>query len=224
VGLTWQPGDYALAPSAPGDPWLRNTGFTAGATLRGIVSVESDTIPGNQTPDDSCGHKLTVFFHRETGSDKSGNADAVRYTAGSGARVFASGSHTFAWGLDDDPANPDETHGLADLRLQRFMGNALADLLQPAPPRTLDVRPARGGVRLRVTRFADPRVRLVRLFRHAGVAAFGPSSRGASLACATATGVCRDRPRPGLYRYAAVTVDRWGSSSPVLSAPVRAGG
>jgi hypothetical protein len=222
VGLTWQPSDYAVTGSAIGDPWLNGTRLTAGATLKGIVSVESDTIPGNQTAGDSCGHKLTVFFHHETGSDKSGNADAVRYTAASGARVFASGSHTFAWGLDDDPANPDETHGLADLRLQRFMRNALADLTRPAPPSSIDVRSLRRGVRVRFVRAPDPRVRRVLVFRHAGVAPFNPSSRGARLVCSSRGSICRDRAPQGVYRYAAVAVDPWGRSAPLLSAPIRA--
>jgi hypothetical protein len=222
VGLTWQPSDYVVTPSAIGDPWLNGTGLTAGATLKGIVSVESDTIPGNQTAGDSCGHALTVFLHHETGSDKSGNADAVRYTAASGARVFASGSHTFAWALDDDPADPDQTHGLADPRLQRFMRNALADLTSPAPPSSIDARPFRQGVRVRFVRAIDPRVRRVLVFRHGGVAPFGPSSRGARLVCSSRGSVCRDAPPQGIYRYAAVAVDRWGRSAPMLSSPVRA--
>jgi hypothetical protein len=134
VGLRWPTSDYVAQAGAISDPWLAGTGFNAGDVVKGIVSVETDTVPGNQTPDSSCSHKLTVFFHHETGSDKSGNADAVRYTAASGARVFASGSMDFAWGLDDWSGNPDETHGLADPRLQRFMQNALADLTQPPPP------------------------------------------------------------------------------------------
>jgi hypothetical protein len=48
--------------------------------------------------------------------------------------VFASGSLTFAWGLDDDPANPDETPGLVDSRLQRFREDAVNDLSGPPVP------------------------------------------------------------------------------------------
>ncbi|HST26190.1 MAG TPA: N,N-dimethylformamidase beta subunit family domain-containing protein [Gaiellaceae bacterium] len=134
TGLRWPTSDYVAQAGAISDPWFTGTGFNAGDTVKGIVSVETDTIPGNQTADSSCSHKLTVFFHRETGSDKSGNADAVRYTTDSGARVFASGSMDFAWGLDDWSGNPDETHGLVDVRLQKFMQNALADLTLPPPP------------------------------------------------------------------------------------------
>jgi hypothetical protein len=125
VTLYWKPGDYTLTPGALADPWLRNTGFLAGSVVRGVVSVESDTIPGNQAAASSCGHALTVFFHRENGGDKDGNADATRYTAPSGAVVFATGSHQFSWGLDDFSDAPGETRGFVDPRLQQFMRNAL---------------------------------------------------------------------------------------------------
>ena len=63
---------------------------------------------------------LTVFFHYERTPS---NADAVRYTASSGARVFAAGSVQFSWGLDDW-AN--ELH--VDTRLQQFMRNAITSM------------------------------------------------------------------------------------------------
>jgi hypothetical protein len=127
VGLTWQPGDYTVV--AASDPWLHGTGFTKGAVVKGIVSVEADTIPGNQSAASSCGHALTVFFHRERGGDKDGNADSTRYITPRGSAVFASGSHQFAWGLDDFKADPQEGHGFADRRLQRFMRNAFSAML-----------------------------------------------------------------------------------------------
>jgi hypothetical protein len=125
VGLYWKAGDYTVAPGMLVDPWMRNTGFLAGDVVRGVVSVESDTIPGDQTVGSSCGHALTVLFHRENGGDKDGNADATRYTAPSGATVFASGSLQFAWGLDDFSDAPGETRGFVDARFQQFMRNAL---------------------------------------------------------------------------------------------------
>jgi hypothetical protein len=123
VGLNWQPGDYTVEPSAFTSPWLAGTGFRPGDVLRGLVSVESDTIPGDQSVESSCGHALTVFFHRQRGDDKDGNADATAYTAPSGAHVFASGSHQFSWGLTDLPWDPEQGHGLSDARLQRFVTN-----------------------------------------------------------------------------------------------------
>lgn len=115
-------------PGATASPWSRGTGLRAGDVIRGIVSVESDSIPGDQSAASSCGNRLTVLFHRERGGDKDGNADATVYEAPSGARVFASGSHQFSWGLDDFSANPAGCRGCADRRLQRFMRNAFDDL------------------------------------------------------------------------------------------------
>jgi len=122
VGLTWQPGDYTVTDAS--DPWMHGTGFKNGDVVKGIVSVESDTIPGNQTAASSCGHALTVFFHRDRGDDKDGNADSTRYIAPSGAAVFASGSHQFSWALDDFKADQQQGHGLVDKRVQRFVRNA----------------------------------------------------------------------------------------------------
>lgn len=128
VGLHWLAGDYTVMPTAFSSPWMRNTGFRVGDVIRGVVSVESDTVPGDQTNSSSCGNNLTVLFHREHGGDKDGNADTTAYTAPSGARVFASGSHQFSWGLDDFPANPDQGHGFVDGRLQRLMHHVFDDL------------------------------------------------------------------------------------------------
>jgi hypothetical protein len=125
VGLYWPPGDYTVEPTAFNTPWMRGTGFAPGDVVPGIVSVESDTIPGDQSAASSCGNALTVIFHREHGGDKDGNADATVYRAPSGAYVFASGSHQFSWGLMDLPWDAAEGHGFADPRLQRFMTNML---------------------------------------------------------------------------------------------------
>jgi hypothetical protein len=218
VALNWPPSDYAVVASAVSDPWMRGTGFHAGDVLRGIVSVESDTIPGNQTASNACGHKLTVFFHHETGSDKTGNADAVRYTATSGARVFASGSHTFAWGLDDFAGNPDETHGLVSAGLQRFARNAFDDLTRPAAPTAVDAQSTGDGVLVSLSVPRDRRVlRVVVTRRRIG-------TRRAVRVC-SASGrthvFCRDKVRPGGYRYTAVAIDRWRTSFPVETATIR---
>ncbi len=128
VALNWQPGDYTVMDT--NDSWMKGTGFKDGDVVKGIVSVESDTIPGNQTAASSCGDSLTVFFHRELGGDKNGNADATRYVyPSSGAIVFASGSHQFSWGLDDIPYDPYMGHGFVDHRLQRFMRNGFDAML-----------------------------------------------------------------------------------------------
>jgi hypothetical protein len=131
VGLHWAAGDYTVMSSAFSSSWLTDTGFHTGDVVRGVVSVESDSIPGDQTAASSCGNHLTVLFHRQHGGDKDGNADSTVYSAPSGARVFASGSHQFSWGLDDFPADPDQGHGLVDPRLQRFTLHMFDDLTSP---------------------------------------------------------------------------------------------
>ncbi len=126
--LDWAEGDYSMVSDALGDPWLRETGFQPGDVVRGVVSREADTIPGTFSPDASCGHQLTVFFHRENGGDGRGNADAVRYTTPQGSAVFAAGSLSFSWGLDDVPGCACMVHGLVDARLQRFTDNMFASM------------------------------------------------------------------------------------------------
>jgi hypothetical protein len=70
---------------------------------------------------------LTVLFRYQGlgGYGEPTRAEAVRYTAPSGARVFSSSSLQFVWGLDNYYGHPDAP---LDPRLQRFMRNALADL------------------------------------------------------------------------------------------------
>jgi hypothetical protein len=125
--LNWPPGDYAVVPSSLGHTWFRGTGFDATSVLQGLVSVETDTIPA-WDQGASCGHALTVFFQHNAGADTLGNADAVAYTAPSGATVFAAGSEQFVWGLADPPAISGLDHNLVDPRLQRFVTNMLDDL------------------------------------------------------------------------------------------------
>jgi N,N-dimethylformamidase beta subunit-like, C-terminal len=214
VTLNWPPGDYTVDASALGDPWMSGTGFLAGDVVPGIVSVESDTIPGNQSAASSCTHPLMVFFHRERGGDKDGNADAVRYVDPSGARVFASGSHQFSWALDDFRADQG-TAVPADARVQRFMQNALIDLTRPAPPTA--VRAQLVGLRVSVlaTVGSDPRLQGVSISR------IQVGTSRPVLICPAARTICVDRPLGHrVYTYAATTEDKWGDSKPTSSPPV----
>ena len=79
---------------------------------------------------------LVTLFHYE---GQPSNADAVRYTALSGARVFAGGAQQLSWSLDPFNTGRFGRTLPADARLQQFMRNALADLTRPAAPKTLDV-------------------------------------------------------------------------------------
>jgi hypothetical protein len=115
------PRSYAVNPSALGDSWFRGTGFTATSELPDSVGYVWDSVqPGCAVP------PVTVLFHYDgVGPRGPTSADAVRYTAASGARVFSSGSLYFVYGLDNYYGHRDV---LPDERLRQFMRNALADL------------------------------------------------------------------------------------------------
>jgi N,N-dimethylformamidase beta subunit-like protein len=117
------PRSYAVNPAALGDAWFRGTGFTETSQLPDSVGYVWDSVqPGCAVP------TPTVLFHYE-GLGRHGNptsADAVRYTAPSGARVFSSGSLYFVFGLDNYYGHRDVQ---PDPRLRQFMRNALADLM-----------------------------------------------------------------------------------------------
>jgi hypothetical protein len=116
LGLPNQPRDYVLTRECAGHPWLEGTGLRYPATLKGLVGYEWDGLQAGLEPTEA-----TVFFHYE---NQLANADALVRRDPSGARVFAAGSIQFSWGLDDWgwPEHADE-------RLQRFMRNALDDLV-----------------------------------------------------------------------------------------------
>jgi hypothetical protein len=206
------PQDYTV--SAADDPWFAKTGLTAGTTLFNLVGREWDAVPDYRPPE--CRQPgLVVLFHHDGAS---GPADAVRYTAPSGARVFSAGSLQFSWALDDFGSGADGHDEPPDQRVQQFVRNALADLTRPAAPASLDVALALDGVSVRIPSLADPRVSEVRIVRHEGQDAFDPAA--GEPVCSTRE-TCLDRP-PGhrVYRYAAVARDEWAESVPLLSAAI----
>lgn len=111
---------YGVVDTSLSDPWLAAGGFSAQATLPDTVGYEWDQVtPGCPTP------PLTRLFHWP-GSPGFDGADAVRYTAPSGATVFAAGSLQFSWGLD--AWRYDSPSGASDPRLERFTMRMLADM------------------------------------------------------------------------------------------------
>src|SRR5207244_811030 len=110
--------DFSVADGALRDPWFAGTRFTATSTLRGLVGPEWDRVVSPKDAWTCAFPGLTTLFHYE---GEPGNADAVRYVADSGARVFSAGSLRFVWGLDDFRTG---APGTADPRLQQFMRNA----------------------------------------------------------------------------------------------------
>ncbi len=157
---------------------------------------------------------LTDFFHYE--GHQYSNADAVRYTAASGARVFSTGTIRFSWGLDP-------TASTAVPQLQRFMRNALDDLTRPAQALSIEVTKTARGVVIRVKRHPDARIIDVAVYAHTGLQPLSVSPHDLRLVCITSRRACVDHhlARRGAVRYAAFLRDRWRMSYPVLSPVVR---
>jgi hypothetical protein len=189
------PRDYTV--TLPDDPWLAGTGFTASTLLPDLVGPEWDFVP------DSCRRSgLDVLFHYDGAPT---DADAVRYVAPSGARVFSAGSLQFAWGLDDWLPPSRGAPYTAIPGLQQFMRQVLEDLSRPAPPRALRAKASPGRVVLRITRGPDSRVSATIV------------ARGDTIVCDGADTICVDRGALGhrAQAYSAVNVDEWGRSSPL---------
>jgi N,N-dimethylformamidase beta subunit-like, C-terminal len=212
------PVDYTVTTAARDDPWLADTGLAPGDRILDVVGNEWDSLPEAPAPAECTKPGLKVFLHYE---GTPANADAVRYTAPSGARVFAGGAQQLAWSLD--PFNTDRFGRTlpADTRVQQFVRNALDDLGRPASPKALQAAVLGRKVTLRVTRHPDPRVRSFTIVRHRGPAPFSLGDAGVTRVCVTTNLVCVNRRVPrGTYRYAAVAEDDWGSSFPAISRKV----
>jgi hypothetical protein len=214
------PVDYQVTDNAATDPWFAGTGLHPGDTVQDIVGNEWDSLPDAPPPPDCVKPDLKVLFHYE---GEPADADAVRYTAPSGARVFAGGAQQLSWSLDGFNLRRFGHTAPADPRFQAFMRNAFDDLTRPAAPLGLrvKVRPLTATVVLRVRAHADPRVTSFEIFRHGGANAFQPTDAGVSRVCRTASTCKLRRLRRGVYRFAVVAVDQWGTSVPTLTPPIR---
>jgi hypothetical protein len=204
------PVDYTVTQAAQSDPWFKGTGFSPGDKISDVVGNEWDSLPEQPVPAQCVKSGLVDLFHYEGAPQ---NADAVRFTTPSGARVFAGGAQQLSWSLD--PFNTDRFGRTlpADTRLQQFIRNALDDLGHPAPPKSLDAAVDGRRVTLRIGPRADPRVRSFQIWRHPGRATFGLGEARVARVCVTTEPACVNRRVPaGTYRYAVLAEDEWGSS------------
>jgi hypothetical protein len=203
------PVDYTATDAANGDPWFVGTGFKPGDKVLDVVGNEWDSRP--ETPQPGCDKPgITVFFHYQGGVQ---NADAVRYTAPSGARIFAAGAQQWSYALDTFNTGRLGRTLPPDTRLQQFMRNALADLVRPAAPAAVRARVTKQTVRITLQVHADPRVLRYEVFRQRGTTA--------TLVCKTRSGACTlSRVKPGTYRFSAIAVDEWGQSSATASSRI----
>jgi hypothetical protein len=204
------PVDYTVTQAAQTDAWFRGTGFSPGDKILDVVGNEWDSLPEQPVPAQCVKPGLVDLFHYEGAPQ---NADAVRFTAPSGARVFAGGAQQLSWSLD--PFNTDRFGRTlpADTRLQQFIRNALDDLGRPAPPKSLDTAVEGRRVTLRFAPRADPRVHSFEIWRHPGRATFRVGEARVARVCVTTEPTCVNRRVPaGTYRYAVLADDEWGAS------------
>jgi hypothetical protein len=199
------PISFSVTQAASSDPWFAGTGFEPGDSVAGIVGREYDTI----APWGACAHPTTVVLFHYAGTPQNPPADAVRWTASSGARVFAAGAQRFSWGLDAYRSNLDAAQASVpvDPRLQRFTENVLNDLSRPAPPVSLSFRRRGRSLVVLAGHPVDPRAT-------AFVAAAWDGRRWHHL-CRGTVSCSAPLPRfsTAKLRVGAVEVDRWGRSS-----------
>lgn len=123
------------------------SGVTTGR-MPGLIGYEADRMYGNAPPGTV---RLAHSPVRRTGGDydcepAAGNcaSDMTVYTAPSGARVFATGTIDFLWGLDDFAAPGFLPRGPVQAAVQQTARNVLADLATAAACSfTLELPPAR---------------------------------------------------------------------------------
>ena len=189
---------------AGSDPWLAAAGLAPGDVIPGVVGYEWDSL----VPGCFAGQVVPLMTALLPGSDGvTRSADMVRATAPSGGRVFAMGTMELAWaldGLDGRSANP---------QVVAFVEAALHDLIRPAPPAKLII--LHRARRLTISaRLSAPDPRIVRV-------AVRPVGGGRGCADSLRS-VCRLPLPRRTTRYAAVAIDRWGTSQP-LTVTVHAG-
>ena len=212
------PVDYTVTAAAATDPWFAGTGLAPGDKILDVVGNEWDSLPEQPVPAGCSKPGLVDLFHFEGAPQ---NADAVRFTTPSGARVFSGGAQQLSWSLDPFNTGRFGRTLPADARLQQFMRNALDDLGRPAAPKALDADVERRKVTLRIRPHADPRVRTFQIWRHKGRFAFRLGDTGVARVCVTTVLVCVNRRVPvGTYRYAVLAEDEWGTSALTLSRKV----
>jgi hypothetical protein len=117
---------YAMAPYVvqnSGHPLYAGTGLQDGSEVPGLVGYEMDrTMPEYPLPV----HTTRTILSRSPFFDVNGrpdHAESAIYQAPSGAWVFAAGTISWSWGLDDYDT------GGADARMQKLTENVLGLLL-----------------------------------------------------------------------------------------------
>jgi hypothetical protein len=111
--------DFRFVPGFANDRWADGVELDPERPLRRLVGYEWDTLDAAAAPPGT-----VAILHADTAPAP---ADCVRWTAASGAQVFAAGSLQLVWGLDDWA-----TPGCADARLAQVLRAGFAAMLSGA--------------------------------------------------------------------------------------------
>jgi hypothetical protein len=120
--------DYVVSNAS--DPYFANTGLTNGSRLTKLVGYEWDAIINNGfSPPGvvalSASPVTAASIAEGQPSNPSQIAHSARYTAASGAKVFATGSIQWVWGLD---AGYFVSPARVDTRAKQIAVNVLASM------------------------------------------------------------------------------------------------
>jgi hypothetical protein len=103
------------------------TGFRDGDVVAGIVGYEVDGFVTTFPPPVATTRSLLSHSTFTDAGGKAGNSDSSIYRAPSGAWVFAAGTMSWSWALDN------YDHAVADARLQRATSNILNAFIAGTP-------------------------------------------------------------------------------------------
>jgi hypothetical protein len=134
--------DYVVTNSGH---WVyAGTGFRDGDKVTGIVGYEADFYDPNSPPPNSANHTLLSQSPFVDSNGVTRYLHSSIYQAPSGAWVFASGTMSWPWALDDIPG-PHSTNRV-DARIQRATANILNAFLNRVPPTIASFTPTSGPV------------------------------------------------------------------------------
>jgi N,N-dimethylformamidase beta subunit-like protein len=128
-GATLPNTDYVVINSSH---WVyAGTGFQDGDAVPGIVGYEADSYMPNYPPPNSANHTLLSQSPYTNPEGETSYLNSSIYQAPSGAWVFASGTMSWSWALDDVPGSL--RHFRVDSRIQQATANILNAFLTGTP-------------------------------------------------------------------------------------------
>src|SRR5207248_1676277 len=121
--------DYVVTNSSH---WVyAGTGFKDGDHVAGIVGDNADSFMSNYPPPDSANQTLLSASPYTDPSGVTYTANSSIYQAPSGAWVFAAGTMSWSWALDDAPGILQQFK--VDSRIQQTTANVLNAFLTNVP-------------------------------------------------------------------------------------------